>query len=121
MKYSIVFLMLIVGCIAPEFPKWDGKWYAGNHEEGLIIYKETICKNDKCVDKVDIIKTSDERFSDYVCLTYEDLDSFMETYIVGCKEWKAGTKMKKYREYEMYDDKVDSKTIMADKFNNPVR
>lgn len=80
---SVLCALLLSGCPSTPIPKWMGKIYAGNSKEAEITRKQGD----------EHIKASDPKFDKFACMTYVDLESFYQTYILGCKVWKGGAEM----------------------------
>lgn len=83
-RSSLLLLLLCLGCVG-KVPVWDGKIYAGDHQRQAVVRAQ----------ENEIIMTSDPRFSGGVWMTYEDLRSFYELYVLGCKEWKSDVKLER--------------------------
>lgn len=76
LKTLLILSLFSASCASP-IPKWDGKIYAGSHET------ESVFRN---VD--DFIKCGSVMFDDMVCMSMDDFQKFVETYVSGCREWK---------------------------------
>lgn len=62
-----------------SIPKWDGKLWAGDSQSASIMRSQENAA----------IACSSVQFDDYVCMSYSDFKSWVETYINGCKKWNA--------------------------------
>jgi len=76
-----VSLLFIEGC-GGRIPSWDGKIFAGDSEREALVRAQSN----------EVIECKDNRFDDYMCMSYDDLKKFYETYVLGCKEWKLKSK-----------------------------
>ena len=76
-------LLLALSSCNAIIPKWDGKLWAGSSADKAIDRSQT----------KERIDCGDKAFDDYVCMSYEDFQSFYETYVLGCKQWNSGMRM----------------------------
>jgi hypothetical protein len=88
-NWKTCFILSLLGlnqaaCISTKpIPRWEGKIWAGDSERASIRRAQ---ENEE-------ILASDPRFNEYLALTYKDFRSFYATYVLGCKQWRAGIKM----------------------------
>lgn len=80
LKTCIVIVALSsVGCITNP-PYWGGKLWSGDSDRGSIRRaqdnEEMDCKAPE--------------FNGYICMSPEDMQTFYNTYVLGCKQWRSG-------------------------------
>ena len=81
MKY--LFLLCILSCSAPPIPEWNGKLYVGNSTSRALERRQD---NES-------IPSDSPVFDDMIAMSSDDFRSFYSTYVLGCSEWKVGTKL----------------------------
>ena len=83
MKFLIL-LLLLVSCGKPvPIPVWNGKLFVGDSQrEGLVRAQSN-----------EFIAANSPEFDKQISMSDEDFRSFYTTYVLGCKEWKDGTKL----------------------------
>lgn len=62
----------------PVIPTWSGKIYTGDSESQALVRKQ---------DPNDVIKAASPEFNQVKCMTDSDFESFIQTYVFGCKDW----------------------------------
>lgn len=80
-----VLLPLLLGnsnCAHKPIPEWNGKIYA-HDGAGNIVRKQA----------GEVISCESSEAKKQMAMTWNDFQSFYETYVLGCKEWKNGIKM----------------------------
>jgi len=77
---AIAFLFTLGSCAkpAPNQPTYQPKLYAGDSERGGVTRKQS----------QEFISARDDKFNDYVALSYDDLSCVVQTYVNNCKEYK---------------------------------
>jgi hypothetical protein len=61
-----------------EIPSAELKWWSGSSKDQAIVRSQDLAT----------IGCKDPKFDQYVCLSYSSLRTFVETYTLGCKEWR---------------------------------
>lgn len=65
-------------------PKWEGEIYTGKPSLGAVVRMQSN----------EVILATDPQFKDFMAMRWKGphgFEGFYETYVLGCKEWKAGT------------------------------
>lgn len=81
-----ILTLLVVPACKGKIPKWDGHLWAGDSANGAIARAQEGV----------IIPCRDPAFDQFVCMTYADFESFVNTYIKGCKRWHSSEMMDAY-------------------------
>lgn len=88
-RFSILALSsLLLGmtsCSTP-IPKWEGKIWAGSHQDLGIVRKQA----------GEVIRADSPEFDDYIAIKAtgpDGFEGFVQTYIHGCAKWKPGVKL----------------------------
>lgn len=72
-----------------QIPAWNGKIWVGVPEHRAI---------ERAQDQVDpVIYSDQERFRGVMCFEPRDWESFVNTYVLGCKEWRGGNLVPAYK------------------------
>jgi hypothetical protein len=85
--------MGVGSCVKP-IPTWDGEIYVGVPEHDAIERVQSTTQPS--------ISCQEEQFRGYLCMSAEDFESFIQTYVYGCKQWRGGVDTKPA--YEVYKD-----------------
>lgn len=59
-------------------PKWDGKLWAGDSAKAGITRTQ----------ENQTIQCQAPAMDGYICMSYEDMNSFYKTFVLGCKVWR---------------------------------
>lgn len=78
-------LIFVASCgSARPIPKWDGEFWAADHETGQVQVK----KNGQVVK---FISAVDPKFSDGAWVSYDDIGCLYQAFVNNCKEWQTLT------------------------------
>lgn len=88
MRYLLIFLMPLTACAAAKkpntsIPKIDLYLY-----QGMPNAETPLMSGIARAQAHEFLTCSDQKFSQFVCMTHEDLNKIIDAYILGCKEWK---------------------------------
>lgn len=86
--------LLLSACSTPpkQIPKWDGSWWSASSQDGAILLEQDVPDPDHPGQKKtvrQVIKASDPAFDNFSCTPYDQMQSFVQTYVFGCIQWKA--------------------------------
>jgi hypothetical protein len=73
-----LFLLLPSCGSTPSIPEWHGKIYTGDPASASLVRKQ---------DPNDIIPANSDAFARIKAFTDSDFESFVRTYVYGCKQW----------------------------------
>jgi hypothetical protein len=85
LRTSFVLILALSNCSHnPTIPVWNGKIYTGDPEQQALVRSQ----------EHEVIPASSEKFRHMKAMTDEDLRSFYQTYVLGCKEWWPNIELK---------------------------
>lgn len=70
-------------------PKWDAKFYVGDHAKGAIVRCIEESSDGKTCTAWHEIHANEEIFSQYVCVIKEDIQKLFDEVLTKCEKWQG--------------------------------